>query len=240
MTLSIRLEAILSVMENTPGLADIGTDHGFLPIEAVRRGLAGKAVAMDLREGPLARAKAHIAESDLEEKIETRLSDGLAALNVGEAETVVIAGMGGDLISEILLAAAQRNDRILESTRQLILQPQSEWEKVRRVLPQIGFRSVKEKMVVDREKVYWIWQCKPGVEIPDKRWQWVFGSYLAKTEDPLWRTSLSRQLSIRRELLEKLEKNPTRAARERIGLLRREIEDMTEALAYGNDSSEDR
>jgi len=240
MTLSIRLEAILSVLEKTDCLADIGTDHGFLPIEAIRRGLASRAVACDLREGPLERARAHILESGLEQQAECRLSDGFSALAKGEAQTVVIAGMGGDLVCEILRQAHAREDKVLDGVTQLILQPQSEWEKVRRVLPEIGFRSVFETMVTDRDKVYWIWRCVPGMEVMREDWQWVWGLDLAERRDPLWRDYLRRQREIRLALAEKLENNPSAASLKRQQELKKEIGEITEALAYGNDGSEDR
>ena len=87
----------------TPGLvlADIGTDHGFIPIYMVLDGKTPKAYAMDINEGPLERAKEHILEKKLEDKIETRLSDGLNKLSGGEAQSVLIAGMGGALIIKI-------------------------------------------------------------------------------------------------------------------------------------------
>ena len=239
MTLSIRLEAILSMLEKTDCLADIGCDHGFLPIEALRRGLCARAIACDLREGPLERAREHVQEAGLEERIDLRISNGLSALGQGEASTVVIAGMGGDLIAEILAKACSESD-VLASVDQLILQPQSEMAKVRRALSMIGFHSVKERIVTDREKVYWIWRCVPGEEAFEADWQWEYGLYFAKTKDPSWREYLAKQQRVKEALLEKLSDNSSEAARKRGSELEREIAAITEALTYGNDGSEDR
>ena len=102
MKLSKRLETVASFVPKGSNIADIGTDHGYVPIYLVREGQAEHAVAMDVRKGPLERARAHVAEAGLGSRIDVRLSDGLAGLKPGEADCVVIAGMGGELIIHIL------------------------------------------------------------------------------------------------------------------------------------------
>ena len=93
MKLSDRLEMIASFVEHGNRLADIGTDHGYVPIYLVQTGRVPSALAMDVRKGPLLRAEEHIREAGLSGRIQTRLSDGLKKLAPGEADTVVIAGM---------------------------------------------------------------------------------------------------------------------------------------------------
>ena len=97
MQLSHRMQSVADLV--TPGecLADIGTDHGYIPIEMVRTGRTKRAIAMDVKEGPLKRAVENIHRADLEEKIEIRLSDGAKGLKPYEADRAVIAGMGGAL-----------------------------------------------------------------------------------------------------------------------------------------------
>ena len=102
MKLSKRLELVASFVPKGSRIADIGTDHGHLPICLVEQGICPGAVAMDVGRGPLGRANAHIREHGLSGVIETRLSDGLARLRPGEADTVVMAGMGGQLVIHIL------------------------------------------------------------------------------------------------------------------------------------------
>ena len=103
-------------------LADVGTDHGYIPIALVQTGKVSRAIAMDINKGPLERAALHIREQHLEDRITTRLSDGMTALKEGEADTVLIAGMGGALTVHILEGGAH----CLASVKELILQPQSE------------------------------------------------------------------------------------------------------------------
>lgn len=136
----------------TPGLvlADIGTDHGFIPIYMVLDGKTPKAYAMDINEGPLERAKEHILEKKLEDKIETRLSDGLNKLSGGEAQSVLIAGMGGALIIKIL----SEGGHALKGVEELILSPHTEADLVREFLKNTEFIIEKEGMVIDAGKYY--------------------------------------------------------------------------------------
>ena len=148
--LSRRLNTVASMV--TPGntVADVGCDHGYLPIMLVREGIAPSAIAMDVRPGPLSRAKAHIEEYGLTNKIETRLSDGLAGPAEGECDTLVIAGMGGPLIEKIL-----GNDPAkARSFKELILGPQSDVPHFRRWLCENGFSIIDEAMVCEDGKYY--------------------------------------------------------------------------------------
>ncbi|EET60225.1 hypothetical protein BRYFOR_07785 [Marvinbryantia formatexigens DSM 14469] len=148
--LSARLAAVARLTKGAERLADIGTDHGYLPVYLVQRGELKSAVAMDVNRGPLLRAQEHIRQYHLEEKISTRLSDGAQELLPGEADCVVIAGMGGPLTIKIL----SEGRRQLAQTETFVLQPQSEIESVRRFLHAEGFRITAEDMVKDDGKFY--------------------------------------------------------------------------------------
>ena len=134
MQLSARMERLASKVPYGSRLADVGTDHGYIPIALVLRGKISSAVAMDVNPGPLKRAEEHICGQKLSAYIETRLSDGLTALQAGEADTVLIAGMGGNLTKRILAEGKE----VLETVKELVLQPQSEIWKVRRWLRENG------------------------------------------------------------------------------------------------------
>lgn len=120
--ISRRLKAVAGFVGKGCVLADVGCDHGYIPIYLLQKEQIPKAIAMDVNEGPLLRAKAHIREWGLENYIETRLSDGVQALKRGEVQSVVIAGMGGPLMEKILLEGRE----VLLEISELILQPQSE------------------------------------------------------------------------------------------------------------------
>ena len=148
--LSKRMKAVASMV--TPGhiLADIGTDHGYVPIALVQRGKIPKAIAMDINRGPLQRAKDNVVLYHMEEYIETRLSDGVDALSEGEVDSVLIAGMGGELVIHIL----ENGENICRNAKELILQPQSDIRRVRRFLREHKYKIVDEDMVFEDGKYY--------------------------------------------------------------------------------------
>ena len=160
MELSKRLQTVANAV--TPGsrVADVGTDHGYVPIYLVERGLCPGAIAMDVNEGPLARAEEHIRAEGLSDRIQTRKSDGLVALAPEETDAVVIAGMGGALMCRILQDATA----FLEAGRELILQPQSEWFKVRRLLSVSGYRIIQEWFLEEEGKYYVVIKAGPAPE----------------------------------------------------------------------------
>lgn len=150
MRLSKRLETVASFVGEGSRIADVGTDHGYIPIVLTERRKAAGAIAMDIGFGPLQRAVEHIRERGLEERIETRLSDGVQGLAPGEADTVIIAGMGGELVIHILEGGAH----LWDAVQHWILSPQSELGKVRRFLEIHGFLIAKEDMVEEDGKYY--------------------------------------------------------------------------------------
>ena len=139
----------MASMVTTGGiLADIGTDHAYVPIALVQRQKIKGAIAMDINEGPLARAQEHIRAARLEEYIQTRLSDGAEALLPNEADSILIAGMGGELILHILT----EGESVCSTAKELILQPQSEIHKVREYLRQHQYKIEDED--ISKEDFY--------------------------------------------------------------------------------------
>ena len=120
--ISRRLQSVAAFVEIGKTLADVGCDHGYIPIYLLQKKKIEKAIAMDINQGPLMRAQEHIYEWGLENYISTRLSDGVGALKPNEAESVVIAGMGGPLMEKILT----EGESVLSTVQELVLQPQSE------------------------------------------------------------------------------------------------------------------
>lgn len=140
----------MASMVTTGGiLADIGTDHAYVPIALVQRQKIKGAIAMDINEGPLARAQEHIRAARLEEYIQTRLSDGAEALLPNEADSILIAGMGGELILHILT----EGESVCSTAKELILQPQSEIHKVREYLAGISIRLKMKIWSVKKENI---------------------------------------------------------------------------------------
>ena len=210
--LSKRMNAVASMV--TPGyiLADIGTDHGYVPIALIQKGKIPKAIAMDIHAGPLMRANEHIAKCQLGEYIQTRLSDGVDALQVGEADSILIAGMGGDLVIRIL----QNGSAVCRAAKELILQPQSELKRVRKFLREHSYKIVDEDMVLEDGKYYPMMKVIP-VEF-DNFWKDkqediiepcdMYGPLLIKNGNPILRKFLVRQHKQLEMILEGLENQP--------------------------------
>ena len=129
---------------------DIGCDHGFVAIYLVKAGICPKVIAMDINKGPLLRAKEHIESASLSAYIDTRLSDGMEKLEIGEAECMIAAGMGGRLVVKIMEDYPEK----LRSLRYLVLQPQSELSLVRSFLRKQRFVIRKEDMILEDGKFY--------------------------------------------------------------------------------------
>ncbi len=206
------MKAVASMV--TPGstLADVGTDHGYVPIALVQGKKIPKAIAMDINKGPLQRACEHIAECSLEDYIETRLSDGVEKLEVGEVDTILIAGMGGELVIHILSEGRE----VCRSAKELVLQPQSELEKVRRFLRDEKYQIVDEDMVIEDGKYYPMMKVVPVEEdhfwdvIPEEaiRACYMYGPLLLKNGNPSLRKFLVKQHKQFTKILKELQKQP--------------------------------
>ncbi|MCQ2486946.1 MAG: class I SAM-dependent methyltransferase [Clostridia bacterium] len=148
--LSPRLNMAASMVPLGLGLADIGTDHAYLPVSLVMNGTVPYAIAADLREGPLKNAQDTIAKAGLSEKIDTVLSDGLSADVLKSYSSFSICGMGGNLMVDILSAAPW----IKKDGTHLVLQPQTHAEDVRQYLFDNGFEIIREDAVEDDGRTY--------------------------------------------------------------------------------------
>lgn len=231
--LSKRLTLLSRMVTEGNVLADVGTDHGYIPIYLVRQGKIPGAIAMDIRQGPLTRAKEHIAEYDLGGYIQTRLSDGVASLHEGEADTILIAGMGGSLILRIL----SEGKNVVESVQELILQPQSEVEKVREYLYRMGYEFTGENMVSEDGKFYQMFACRPkkgrGSSALLNPVFCRYGEGLLLERHPVLKEYLFYRKNQYESILNNLEKQQENAAirerREQIGL---ELAWLEQALTY--------
>ncbi|MBE6973530.1 MAG: SAM-dependent methyltransferase [Ruminococcaceae bacterium] len=173
--LTPRLRAVADLVPEGAALADIGTDHAYLPVCLLLEGKISRAIAADLRPGPLDRAKLTAKEYDCRENIDFRLCDGLSAIAPDEVDTIVIAGMGGETIAAILQAAPW----IKSEEYTLILQPMSAQNDLRAWLWRNGYRIKQERIICEADKLYNILfvsygESKPlsvGEEWAGQQWQ---------------------------------------------------------------------
>ena len=150
MDVSKRIEFIIENLEKVDTIADIGTDHGYVPLIALERGLCEKAIACDINKDPLDKARLNAVLEGVGDELEFRLGGGFEPLNVSEANGVVIAGMGGNLIRDILEADMEK----VKSVDYLILVPAQNPEVLREYLYTNNYEIIKEDLCFD-EGIYY-------------------------------------------------------------------------------------
>ena len=148
--LSKRMQSVADMIQPCDAVGDIGCDHAFVSIYLVEQHRAKRVIASDVRRGPIAIAKRNVEAMNLSDQIEIRMGDGLDTIVPGEVNAVVLAGMGGMLMIDIL----ERGEAVVARCDQLVLQPQSDIEKVRRYLAEKGYHLADEQMLIDAGKYY--------------------------------------------------------------------------------------
>lgn len=145
-----RLQLCADLVRPGAKLADIGTDHAYLPVWLVAKGICPHAIAVDVREGPLERARENVIRYDMKEKIRLSLSSGLTALGPEDVDDIVIAGMGGELMADIIHQAPWVQD----GKKHLILQPMTTAKELHLWLRENGFALLREECVRSEGKIY--------------------------------------------------------------------------------------
>ena len=224
MELSKRLQSVANLVSVGLTVADVGTDHGYIPIHLLETGKCPKAFAMDVNRGPLLRAQKHIAEHGLGEQIETRLSDGVKGLQVGECDAVVIAGMGGALTVKIL----DEGKDVFKNLKEFILQPQSELSKVREYLYEQDYCVVAEDMVQEDGKFYPMMKVINDESDTYNAIEFRYGKCLLSKKHPVLRVFLEKEKNTKKNILQNLQKEDG----EHIEVRKKEIEEELEGIEY--------
>jgi tRNA (adenine22-N1)-methyltransferase len=237
MSLGPRLHAIAGFVLPGRPMADIGTDHARLPVDLVTRGVTPRAIACDVRSGPLEAAGRTVAAAGCTDRVALRLGDGLEPLRPGEAETVVIAGMGGPSVVEILGAAPEP---VLDGVRRLVLAPHGGVGLVRGHLDRHGWTIVDEAMVEEAGRLYPIVVAAPAPGPEAARLDEIdvaLGPILRQRTrtDPAMRAWVAQELTRTRQALAGLAR-----AREADVPKRRELEALAALLARAVDPDPDR
>lgn len=202
--LSKRMQMVADMVTKGNVTADIGCDHGFVSIYLLEQGICPRVIAMDVNEGPLLRAKEHILERGLENRIDVRLSDGIDKLQEKEADSVLIAGMGGRLVIKIL---SDHMDKV-KDLKEVILQPQSELHLVRHFLAEQGMTIVQEDMVEEAGKFYpcmrAVWQADKTEYTEIEEW---YGPLLLSHKHPVLYQYLLKEKNMFAQITEEIRKN---------------------------------
>ncbi|ELC8423512.1 SAM-dependent methyltransferase [Clostridium perfringens] len=156
MELSKRLKRIAEHVDKCESVADIGTDHGYIPIYLVKEGICEKAIASDINKGPIEKAKVNVAFEGVSNKIKCLLGPGLNPLKVGEVNGVILAGMGGNLTRDILLADMEK----VKKYDFIILQPAQNPEVLREFLYKNDYEIIDEDLIKDEGRFYELFKVK--------------------------------------------------------------------------------
>lgn len=224
MELSKRLQAVADLVSEGLVVADVGTDHGYIPIYLIETKKSPKAFAMDVNKGPLLRAKEHIAEHGLTSSIDTRLSDGVRALKKVECECVVVAGMGGALTIKIM----EEGKEIFRNLKEFVLQPQSELQKVRTYLYENAYSIVEENMVLDDGKFYPMFRVINGQSQEYHTIELCYGKLLLEQKNAVLKNFLEKEKAVKKLILSNLEQS----FGEHIETRRKEIQEELEGIEY--------
>ncbi len=181
MILTGRLLAAASLIPKGKTIADIGTDHGYLPVYACKQKWIPRAIAADIVPGPLQAAIAHVQGAGLAAMIECRLGDGLTCIRPGEVDGAVICGMGGPLMVRIL----QQSPVVWKSMQFLILQPQSHTGVLRHFLYTQNWHVEEETILMDDGRLYELMRAVPGKAEPLPEWMYEVGPINWQRKNPL-------------------------------------------------------
>ncbi|HQD49794.1 MAG TPA: class I SAM-dependent methyltransferase [Defluviitaleaceae bacterium] len=228
MILSKRLSAIANEVPHYASIADIGTDHAYLPIYLYKLNKIKKAIATDINKGPLEKAKNNIMSHQADRIIETRLGNGLEVLKENEVDTIILAGMGGMLIIDIL----KKRPEIVENIDRLIIQPQLDQNEVRKYLHSINHKIINEQLVYEDNKYYWIMSSEAGKEKYDKEIFYLYSKILIEKKDPILKQYIEKEIKKNKNILERLNHPLTEHTLRRKKEIEKNIRDCEEVLLW--------
>ena len=227
--LSKRMFAVADMVTKGNSVCDVGCDHGYVSIYLYLTGMAHFCIAADIRKGPLETAKANIAFYGADDGVKTRLGSGLSVIKPFEAETIIIAGMGGNTIISILKESI---DTAL-SVKEIILEPQSEIANLRKYLYFEGFVIEREDMVSEEGKYYPIIKAvHTGKKEILSDEELAFGPYLLKSKNAVLKEYLLKRKSWLLKMSAELCNNKSPKALKRYEELRDEMKILSKGLEY--------
>lgn len=223
-----RLECIKSMCIKCGTAADIGTDHGYVAEMLLSDDTCQNVIATDLNEGPLKRATEYLTLKGLSHRCDFRLGSGLEVLGEHEAELLIIAGMGGDLISGIL----ETSKKTALNARELVLQPMSAVEVLREYLYENGFVIEDEKIVKEYHHYYFIIKAIPSAAEKTDEIFYEFSRHLIEKKDPLMHEYLKKVLKTNENIIASIEKNSNEEYNEKIKALKDKNNIIRELMSY--------
>jgi tRNA (adenine22-N1)-methyltransferase len=209
--LTPRLKIIADSIQGYETVADIGSDHAYLPIYLVKNRRVKSAIATDINSGPVEISKKGLKSHKVEAMVTVRQGNGLEVIAPGEAEVIVIAGMGGILIRDIL----EKDVKVAESVKLLILQPMRDSDKVRRWLLTNGFGITDEELVKEQDKIYEVIWAKPMDTEKTAEGLMLMGDRIIEKKHPLAVEYINKKMSELEKVVAALEVMDIESCRER-------------------------
>lgn len=226
MKLTPRLLTVANKVRKGAAVADVGTDHGYVPVYLIRNKVATKVIATDVNEGPLASAQKTISLYGLCSQIETRLGSGLETIKPKEVDTVIIAGMGGLLIRDILIQSPE----VTKTTGQFILQPMVAQADLRHWLVHNGFKITNEQLAKEEHRIYEIIVAEPGEQKIEEDIYFEIGNKLIENRDPLLMEFINKHIKKQNDIIHSLKGQQSETAMLKYEECRRKLEKLEEVL----------
>jgi len=227
-TISNRLKMVASYVGNQVRFADIGSDHAYVPSYICKLDSEARGIATEINKGPFESARTMIESQKLSHAVEVRLGDGLEPIELtDELDEIIIAGMGGTLITSIL----DKGKRKLKNIKKLILQPNIDECELRIWLSTNGFQIIKEAILEDKGHMYEVIVAEPYIEIKDRIHtdrECFFGPILLKNKTDLFIKKWSRKYEKTKEIIEQLK--GTKTNKQKLQQFQKEFEWMEEML----------
>lgn len=236
LNISERLQRIAAFVPQGATMADIGSDHAYLPLYLAQQGVISSAVAGELNEGPFKGAEFNVRSHGYKDVISVRRGNGLAVIEPGEVEVITVAGMGGGTIKEILAAGEAK----LQGVKRLVLSPQGDGDTLRRWLFAHGWKLIDEDLLIEDDKLYEIVVAERGEMQTDDPIQLEFGPILLERRHPLIADRVEYELGKIKRALQGLEKAKGESGQEkRQQLLARQaqLEEVKEHVQSGQSES---
>ncbi|MCR1971564.1 class I SAM-dependent methyltransferase [Clostridium cochlearium] len=208
MDISLRLKSIASMVDRCDVCVDIGTDHGYIPIYLIDNHICNRVIATDINKEPLNRAKENVTKRRYSDKVDFRLGSGLNTIDKNEADVAIIAGMGGNLIKEII----GENIEKFKSFKYLIVQPVQNVDVLRKYIYSKGFDIIEEKICIEDDKFYEIIKIKyNSVIIEEEDIFYEVSKYLYERKDEKLKKFIEYKIKTYEKVYSKIECNTAKS-----------------------------
>lgn len=221
-----RLEEIINLVEDNSIVADIGTDHGIVPYELIKSNKAKKVIASDISEKSLDKLREKLDYLDEPEKIILNVSDGLDNLNEYQVDTIIISGMGGNLIVDIL----NKNIDVAKSANCLILGANNSLSVLRKFLHDNSFEIIEEVDLFENDKYYQIIKVKVGKQLFLNEYEYEFGKFLIDNKSENLKQYIKQQIENKKTILLNISEKDSDNVKNAIDNINVEIKELEKVL----------